>query len=916
MDDAITLSSGSDKGDSDVEIVGAYTESKPGSKPFVKGEWMDVAAVNVPPLLIDLTDPRWAIPGPRRRKRQNSTAAIEVLDLIDSNITNGTEKETKTLPPDDCEKKMGNADKNLNGNADKNLTSNRGGSNSLDNSSKDSTNVSPVQDYDAPKPKQEFNLDSVTETPHQKQPNKPNHCPRFVNVPFVKLRRLPLPEAHVRELKTSSYSVYLTKECKQLSLCLKKIHSSSVAPEYINSRTTTMSNGPQLNPSVDKSPEVVETPWKQGQIENREEQGCTQSSLDILSLPLQSPGNPHCSDKRNSKDCHTYEAERGDFCSSTLIPSLPSPRLPQDEAHSLRDLCFSNLSPPASDSGNKQLEFNPPESRLSPFSDRSSPHFPTAGLDPHIPQHFELNSQPCTSSPSHYHSLKSQDNPTPTSKDTLAGNTPVWELEEVEADLAMNSPAYLCNSIPSDPPLSVPRTEDLDEGSGTVTYRGDLGVDSPVHVDWQEGSDAEEANEESKFDGNFRSASREDRHFVCPITLRKIMAGPAQSLNDEEDDDGFGAPEVLCRQSLSLVYSTIEENYPEGTLQLLSDLLQPGYYPPRDITSHLLRGILLDPQCPQHLCVQAFNLLMRTQRHHMADKTTIPWDWELLSLVMANQDHAKRHRWEVVRMLLEYVVQTLEDDFQAKLSLSALRHSIAKQTLSCDLRFTQVRDVIKWLFAAIMKSTEYGDSGKAAKERDEHIRVVSVFQRMLSMALEVDRSPALSSAKLSEELFHTLVSIVPLRAHRMLLLESLQSKLLRCKLVEHLLGYACPQKTPMPMSLSLLLHFLKNCTLTPDPMDGAERWQRWEELVQLLWMLLLSYNKVMKGHLCSSATERPRSVSALVHKPQDMVSRPAVREAVESFLSRSQADLGQALPLHVEESLTYLQDHLLDVCQC
>lgn len=53
-----------------------------------------------------------------------------------------------------------------------------------------------------------------------------------------------------------------------------------------------------------------------------------------------------------------------------------------------------------------------------------------------------------------------------------------------------------------------------------------------------------------------------------------------------------------------------------------------------------------------------------------------------------------------------------------------------------------------------------------------------------------------------------------------------------------------------------------------------------------------------------------------VYKPDDMVSRPAVREAVEAFLSRSQADLDQALPLHVEESLTYLQDHLLDVCQC
>lgn len=52
---------------------------------------------------------------------------------------------------------------------------------------------------------------------------------------------------------------------------------------------------------------------------------------------------------------------------------------------------------------------------------------------------------------------------------------------------------------------------------------------------------------------------------------------------------------------------------------------------------------------------------------------------------------------------------------------------------------------------------------------------------------------------------------------RMLLLKSLQSKLLLCKLLEQLLDYACPQKISVPMSLSLLLHFLNNCTLAPDP---------------------------------------------------------------------------------------------------
>lgn len=45
-------------------------------------------------------------------------------------------------------------------------------------------------------------------------------------------------------------------------------------------------------------------------------------------------------------------------------------------------------------------------------------------------------------------------------------------------------------------------------------------------------------------------------------------------------------------------------------------------------------------------------------------------------------------------MLLDYVVQTLEDDFQAKRSISALHHSIAKTTLSCDEQFPHIRCIL------------------------------------------------------------------------------------------------------------------------------------------------------------------------------------------------------------------------------
>ncbi|KAL0176143.1 hypothetical protein M9458_028473, partial [Cirrhinus mrigala] len=83
--------------------------------------------------------------------------------------------------------------------------------------------------------------------------------------------------------------------------------------------------------------------------------------------------------------------------------------------------------------------------------------------------------------------------------------------------------------------------------------------------------------------------------------------------DEDEEDEHYGPAEPLCRQSLSLVYSTIEENYPEGTLQLLSDFIQPRYYPPVDITTHLLRGILLNPQSPDVFVIEAYNLLMKTQ---------------------------------------------------------------------------------------------------------------------------------------------------------------------------------------------------------------------------------------------------------------------------------------------------------------
>ncbi|XP_061130895.1 SUMO-interacting motif-containing protein 1 isoform X2 [Syngnathus typhle] len=518
-----------------------------------------------------------------------------------------------------------------------------------------------------------------------------------------------------------------------------------------------------------------------------------------------------------------------------------------------------------------------------------------------------LGNIPSSFTPASFHTSNSQEDPTRVTCDRAQDRPTISRLEvEDGIDVESNKSDHLSLSNPVDSPVSLSKSEDL---KAFWASRDESECDSPTYLMWQRDSDGE-----GNADVEYRDASQDERHFVCPRACEKIMDGLANTLMHEENMNRDEST-VDCHQSLSLVYATMYEKCHEGTLQLLSDLLHPGCRLPQDVMSHLLNGILLNPLCPPQICVQAWNLLMRAQRHHLVDKNTVPWSWEMLTAVMSTQEGKKKHHPAVVRMLLEYIVQTLEDDFSHKKSTSELHQSIARATLSCNQHFQQVQDVIKWLFSSIIKSTESEKTSKVAREEDEHIRIVSILQRMLCLALEADRSPAISSHKLSQELFFTLISIKPRRAHRSLLLDSLQSNLLRWKLLEQLLDDACPLKTPVPMSLGRILHFLENCTLVPDPTDDGIRWKKWEELVKHLWMLLVSCNTTMKGFLHNPASKQKRQPGFFVDKKDDKLTKADICKSVGAFLSRSQADVGQALPLHVEESLTYLQDFLLDFCE-
>ncbi|KAJ8015304.1 hypothetical protein DPEC_G00024740 [Dallia pectoralis] len=941
-DDVISLSSGSDV-DSDVEVVGVYsdTENKAEARPFIRGGWVNLAAYT--PFVIDIrpTGQKWTLPQPRKHRRKIPDGPVEVVDLSD----NLSDHSGPVLGSPECQ-----------GNRRREISKHKGPHTrspvSLSHSSPEPELNENIADLKAEESDiLESDISSIGDSSLTGLLDDNSNgktadigikkCP--LKSPSRPKPDLPVQKTDVSGATTKQYSGIAYQplcEEKEKPQCLKPETKNSHFPNDVQTSCTFKVQMVEL-----KVQEIV-TIDKPVCIKKKEEPGFSKSLLDsdLLLSPKSLVDRPYKFidglDPEHSRSLcgfvglKTYQ--HNDTCNyPTPIPSETSLFPPPAETlHvNLSDPAFNPTSP-ASKHYSKQdtVYLNSPSTKYinlrpcSPFIEPDK-HVPQVSSHdyPHLPPLTASFTSPGPSTEKTYqkHEGLTDSAPSPSSTAILAGQSPDWPMDETEVDLAKDCPPipYMCKVL-SDPLLSL-RSEKMDKETmprSTEAPQAVLGPESLLTTTWRDESDEEEMCEE-RGDGEVDTVvNREDNRYVCPAQLKKLshlMSGPVKDLEKvEEEDDGIGDPEPLCRQSLSLVYSTMEENYPEGTLQLLSDLLQPRFFPPIDITRHLLRGILLDPQCPNVLCLEAYSLLMRTQKHYPIDNATIPWDWELLTSVLAEeQSEGKRLRCEVVRMLLQYVVQTMEDDFRVKLSFRDLHRSIASATISCNSRFNQVRDVISWLFAAIVKSVGDNNNMPAGiikmKTQKEHLKMVFLLQKLLSMALEVDLLPAVNSCKLSGELFHMIISTLPLRHHRLLLLETLESRLLRCKLTEHLLRYASPEKTPLPMSLKLLLHFLNNATLTPDPTNEAESWKKWEELVQLLWMLLLSYKEVMKCELRMAVTERRGNGRIPTQAKSELVLRLAVEEAVESFLSRSHADLGQALPPHVHESLTYLKEHLL-----
>ncbi|XP_037678998.1 SUMO-interacting motif-containing protein 1 isoform X2 [Choloepus didactylus] len=385
--------------------------------------------------------------------------------------------------------------------------------------------------------------------------------------------------------------------------------------------------------------------------------------------------------------------------------------------------------------------------------------------------------------------------------------------------------------------------------------------------------------------------------------------------------------EPIPHRRLRMVTNTIEENFPLGTVQFLMDFVSPQHYPPGEIVAHIIQKILLSSCETVDVLKEAYMLLMKIQQLHPANAKTVEWDWKLLTYVMEEEGQNLSGRV----LFLRYVVQTLEDDFQQILRRQRqhLQQSIASTMLSCDKQPHNVRDVIKWLVKAVtedrwtqlangnqtpsetgtLKANSSNPSPQPNLTKNSNQLIVCQLQRMLSIAVEVDRTPTCSSSKIAEMMFGFVLDI-PERSQREMFFTTMESHLLRCKVLEIIFLHSCETPTCLPLSLAQALYFLNNSTSLLKCQSDKTQWQTWDELVEHLQFLLSSYQHVLREHLRSSVIDRKDLIIKKIKpKPQqgDDITVVDVEKQIETFRGRLIQMLGEPLVPQLQDKVHLLK---------
>ena len=270
----------------------------------------------------------------------------------------------------------------------------------------------------------------------------------------------------------------------------------------------------------------------------------------------------------------------------------------------------------------------------------------------------------------------------------------------------------------------------------------------------------------------------------CKVPLRKSEL-IARSKQEESQSKTFTESQVNTLQALK------EENFHKSVLNTLSSFMNHHRKPPPSLLFYLLNNILLSKQ---NSCgPECFRILQQIQVLHpvvamemIGKKIT----WEFVSVVAklsgCTQSHiADSSLKRNASMALSFLVTVMQDEAEKK--KCALVRTSAHRLLSVDKRVSNIRDIIQW----IGQSLRHHRAEQLDRSYGHSFCPLLLLQRMLMLSLLVSDQPDRSASRIADELVMAYVELPSIK-QKTLLLQSVQSHVLKTKLIEVIVSNCCP----------------------------------------------------------------------------------------------------------------------------
>ena len=342
----------------------------------------------------------------------------------------------------------------------------------------------------------------------------------------------------------------------------------------------------------------------------------------------------------------------------------------------------------------------------------------------------------------------------------------------------------------------------------------------------------------------------------CTVPLRKSELASKQEAS---------LSKTFSENQLNSLQALKEENFHKSYLATVNSFMSHRRKPPPSLLFYLFHNILLSKQ--SGCGTECFRILRQIQVLHPAVPAQMLGQkitWEFVSMVVKLVGCAQFHTVDSLKlnasMALSFLVSVMEDEVQKK-KFSIVK-TCAHRFLSVDRKSSNIHDVVNW----IRKSIEQHCVEQLDQRCGHNFCPLYLLQRMLQLSLLVSQRPEDTASRIADDLVMVYVELSSVK-HKTLLLQSVQSHLLKTKLIEVIVSNCCPfdeeveaERIPR-FGLRHIVFDFKRCPPMSLSHDSVANTSSCEEFIMLLAYWLQSFIFCRKRSLVAKGKESQRVLS-------------------------------------------------------